>query len=122
MNQLYRELPALHARDYEPEGFEWVKLNDSDNSVLAYLRRGAGNDWVLIVANFTPVPREQYVVGVPLGGGWEEIFNSDAAEYGGSGIGNRGFALATDLPYEGRAHQLSLRVPPLGAVFLRAKH
>jgi 1,4-alpha-glucan branching enzyme len=121
LNQFYRELPALHARDYEAAGFEWVKLHDSDNSILAYLRRGADGEVVLVVANFTPVPREDYKVGVPVGGGWEEFFNSDATEFGGSGFGNAGFVLAAAEPYEGRDHSLTLRVPPLAALFLRPK-
>jgi 1,4-alpha-glucan branching enzyme len=121
LNQVYREIPALHARDFEEAGFEWVKLHDSDNSVLAYLRRGVGDDWVLVVANFTPVPREDYRVGVPLPGGWEEFFNSDAVEYGGSGFGNAGFTVTRSEPFEDRPHSLRLRVPPLGAIFLRPR-
>src|SRR5690606_8201807 len=91
LNELYRELPALHTRDYEDAGFEWVRLHDSANSILSYLRRGHGErDWVLVVANFTPVPREGYRLGVPVGGMWDEVFNSDSSLFGGGNIGNAG--------------------------------
>jgi 1,4-alpha-glucan branching enzyme len=119
LNVLYRELAPLHLRDFDAEGFEWVKLHDHDNSVLAYLRRGVGDDWVLVVANFTPVPRDTYTMGVPVGGGWEEIFNSDASEYGGSDFGNSGFVVADESPFEGRPFSLSVRLPPLAAVMFR---
>lgn len=118
LNQLYRQLPALSSRDYEGAGFEWVRLNDSTNSILAFLRRGHGEkDWVLVVANFTPVPRDYYRVGVPLGGLWDEVFNSDASAYGGSNFGNAGCVAADREECDGRPYSLNLRLPPLGALY-----
>ena len=91
LNRLYRETPALHRLDCEAAGFEWIDSQDAANSVLAYLRRGDdGGPPVLVVCNFTPVPRHDYRIGVPEGGAWMELINTDAADYGGSGIGNLG--------------------------------
>lgn len=123
LNELYRELPALHTRDYEDAGFEWVRLHDSANSILSYLRRGHGErDWVLVVANFTPVPREGYRLGVPVGGMWDEVFNSDSSLFGGGNIGNAGRVEATPGECDGREFSVSLNVPPLGAIFLRPSY
>lgn len=123
LNELYRELPALHTRDYEDAGFEWVRLHDSANSILSYLRRGHGErDWVLVVANFTPVPREGYRLGVPVGGMWDEVFNSDSSLFGGGNIGNAGRVEATPGESDGREFSVSLNVPPLGAIFLRPSY
>jgi 1,4-alpha-glucan branching enzyme len=122
LNQLYRELPALHARDYESAGFEWIRLHDSANSILSYLRRGhQERDWVLVVANFTPVPREHYRIGVPVGGLWDEVFNSDAAIFGGSNVGNAGCVEAVHGECDGRDFSVTVTVPPLGAIFLRPR-
>ena len=120
LNTLYRTTPALHALDYQAEGFEWIRLDDSDNSVLSYVRRGPqADDWVLVVANFTPVPRHEYTIGVPRGGSWVEFFNSDAVNYGGGGVGNPQPLRARPVASDYRDHSLALTVPPLGAVFLR---
>lgn len=122
LNELYRSVPALHARDYEASGFEWVRIHDSANSILSYLRRGHGDrDWVLVVANFTPVPREHYRLGVPVGGLWDEVFNSDAAIFGGGNVGNAGCVEASVGECDGREFSLTVTVPPLGAVFLRPR-
>lgn len=122
LNELYRELPALHARDYDAEGFEWVRLHDAANSILGYLRRGPGErDWVLVVANFTPVPREGYRLGVPVAGLWDEVFNSDSAIFGGGNIGNAGCVEAVTAECDGRPFSLTVTVPPLGAIFLRPR-
>jgi 1,4-alpha-glucan branching enzyme len=120
LNQLYRREPALHELDLHPTGFEWVVPHDSDQSVFAFLRRGRTADaWMLIVANFTPVPRYAYHVGVPTGGHWQEVLNSDAKDYGGSGLGNLGDVQASDTASHGRPYSLELTLPPLGVVFLR---
>ena len=87
LNHLYREQPALHARDCEPEGFEWLIADDRDNSVFAWLRKAPGGDPVAVVSNLTPVPREGYRVPLPAAGSWREILNTDAGDYGGSGQG-----------------------------------
>jgi 1,4-alpha-glucan branching enzyme len=120
LNRLMRENPAFHALDFDPAGFEWIDANDADASVLTFLRKGGeGAPEVLVALNFTPVPRH-YRVGVPRGGTWRELLNSDAAEYGGSGVGNHGGREADAIPAHGRPHSLWLTLPPLGAVFLRA--
>src|ERR1700687_3591600 len=91
LNRLYRREPALYDRDNEPAGFEWVDCNDTGASVISLLRKGKkSEDTILVVCNFTPVPREGYKIGVPFGGFWRAILNSDAIEYGGSGLGNMG--------------------------------
>jgi 1,4-alpha-glucan branching enzyme len=119
LNALYRTTRALHARDFEAGGFEWIDCHDSENSVLSFLRRGEEpDDVVLVVCNFTPVPRPNYRIGIPLGGWWIERLNSDAREYGGSGHGNLGGVGVAPLPSHGRYHSLTLELPPLAAVFL----
>ncbi|BBL68282.1 1,4-alpha-glucan branching protein GlgB [Methanoculleus chikugoensis] len=117
LNRLYRREPALHERDADPAGFEWVDFSDIEKSVVSYLRRGrSADDVALVVCNFTPVPRYGYRVGVPFGGLWKEVLNSDAIEYGGSGVGNLGGVEAERVPAHGRPCSLSLTLPPLGAV------
>jgi 1,4-alpha-glucan branching enzyme len=116
LNGAYRAQPALHRRDFDPEGFEWIDASDADNSVLSFLRKD-GENVVLAVCNFTPVPRGPYRVGVPRGGYWKELLNSDAAEYGGSGLGNRGGAQAEAVPFHGRPYSLTLALPPLSILF-----
>jgi 1,4-alpha-glucan branching enzyme len=119
LNHLYRELAALHERDCEPDGFEWLELHDNEQSALAFLRRGTDPSRIVVVAcNFTPVPRYGYRVGVPLPGYYRERLNTDAALYGGANIGNGGGVSAEDLPSHGRPHSLCLTLPPLGTVFL----
>ncbi|MDP8958645.1 MAG: 1,4-alpha-glucan branching protein GlgB [Actinomycetota bacterium] len=122
LNRLYREEPALHELDLDPSGFEWIDANDAAASSLSFLRKGASSPHpVLVVCNFTPVPRRNYRVGVPLPGRWNEVFNSDAKEYGGSGHGNFGGVETGPFPppRHGRPYSLDLVLPPLGAVFLR---
>jgi 1,4-alpha-glucan branching enzyme len=118
LNRVMRERPALHARDFDQNGFEWVDVADADQSVLSYLRRGPNDEMVLVVCNFTPVPRHNYRVGTPRGGLWTEILNSDAPLYGGSGQGNMGAVEAAPVPAHGRYHSLSLTLPPLAMVVL----
>ncbi len=120
LNRLYRSEPALHELDNDPAGFEWVDCNDHATSVLSMLRKGlSSQDVVLAVCNFTPVPRIGYTVGVPFGGFWRELLNSDATEYGGSGMGNLGGCEAKAEPAHGRPYSLTLTLPPLGALFLK---
>ena len=121
LNAAYRTNPALHVRDCSPDGFSWVVMDDEGQSVFAYLRHGnAGDPPVLVVCNFTPVPRHGYRLGVPQGGAWREIVNSDASTYGGSGVGNDGEVMAGDIPAHGHAHSVSLTLPPLATLILRA--
>ena len=120
LNALYRETPALHELDVMPEGFEWVIGDDRANSVLAFLRRGhdAGHP-VLAVYNFTPVPRDDYRIGVGVDGEWTVLLDTDAEELGGSGFAaERSTVTAEARPAHGRPYSVSVRLPPLGAVFL----
>ncbi len=119
LNRLYRGEPALHQLDSDPAGFEWIDCHDADQSVLSLLRRARGGVPVAVVCNFTPVPRAAYRVGVPCGGGWRELLNSDAGPYGGSGMGNQGRVQAATVPIHGRPYSLSLTLPPLSALFLK---
>jgi len=120
LNRLVREEPALHELDSDPAGMEWIDANDSDNSVLTYLRKSAGGDVILVACNFTPVPRLDYRVGVPRAGWWREVLNTDAGSYGGSGQGNLGGRDTSPVPFHGRPQSLSLVLPPLGVVMLKA--
>jgi 1,4-alpha-glucan branching enzyme len=121
INHLYRNEPALHLLECDPAGFEWVDCNDSAASVVSLLRKSKNpNESVLVVCNFTPIPRMDYRVGVPHAGFWREILNSDAKEYGGSGSGNYGGREAEEVPAHGKPCSLRLMLPPLGALFLKA--
>ena len=120
LNRLYRAEGSLHQVDFDWRGFEWLESHDNENSVFAFLRRGLHpDDCLVVVCNFTPVPRERYSIGVPYGGGWREVLNTDAEMYGGGNIGNGGHVWAIDQPSAGRPHTLCLTVPPLGAVYLK---
>lgn len=120
LNRVYRNEPALHWFDNDPRGFEWVDCNDAPASIVALLRKGKSpEDAVLVICNFTPVPRLGYLVGVPHGGYWRELLNSDGREYGGSGAGNMGGAEAMNNSVHGRPYSLRLTLPPLGALFLK---
>ncbi|MFH1058358.1 MAG: 1,4-alpha-glucan branching protein GlgB [Pseudomonadota bacterium] len=118
LNRAYRAEPGLHRHDCTWDGFEWIDCNDSDASVLTFLRRGGGQT-LLVACNFTPVPRDNYRVGAPLGGFWREVLNSDAHVYGGSGLGNAGGLTASDQGVHGRPHSLNLTLPPLAIVIFR---
>jgi 1,4-alpha-glucan branching enzyme len=120
LNRLYREHPALHSIDFENSGFEWVESHDAENSLLMFLRKARGGEApVLIACNFTPVPRSNYPVGVPRAGYWREIANSDAAIYGGSGMGNLGGVEARHEGADGRPFSISVTLPPLAVVFFQ---
>ncbi|HXE75691.1 MAG TPA: 1,4-alpha-glucan branching protein GlgB [Candidatus Xenobia bacterium] len=120
LNRLYRAEPALHECDCDPAGFEWIDCSDSDNSVLAFLRRGhSTRDWIAVVCNFTPVPRENYRIGVPRGGFWQEVLNSDAECYGGGNWGNLGGIEAEATPFHGRPYSLNATLPALSALFFK---
>ncbi|HEX6502934.1 MAG TPA: 1,4-alpha-glucan branching protein GlgB [Terriglobales bacterium] len=120
LNRNYRTEPALHALDTDAAGFEWVDCCDTAASVLSLLRKGQSpNDMVLVVGNFTPVPRVSYRIGVPTGGYWRELLNSDGREYGGSGMGNMGGVQAEAVAAHGRPYSVNLTLPPLAILFLR---
>jgi len=121
LNRVYRQEPALHELDCDPAGFEWAVPNDAANSVLAFFRRSADGEVVLVVHNMTPVPRHAYRIGVPEAGTWRELLNSDAAQYGGSGQGNLGAVDTGPLavPHQGQPHSIDMTLPPLGTLFLK---
>ena len=115
-----RTQPALHQRDFDGSGFEWISADDSAHSVLAYLRHGNDpKDTLLVVFNGTPVPHHNYRLGAPQGGRWQEIFNSDASIYGGTDVGNQGFVDAHDEGTHGRPYSLELTLPPLGLLVFK---
>jgi 1,4-alpha-glucan branching enzyme len=116
-NRLYRSEPALHELDFSPDGFSWVDANDSDQSIASFLR-SSGDRHVLVVCNFTPVPRTAYRLGVPRGGRWTEVLNGDAEVYGGSGWGNMGGVEAVAEERHARPWSVDVTVPPLAVVFL----
>ena len=119
LNRLYRSRPALHELDGDPEGFEWVVTDDRDHSVIAFLRKAKSGDRVLVVCNFTPVPRHGYRVGVPEESAWIERLNTDAVEYGGSGVGNGTEPIQSEeTPSDGRERSISLHLPPLATIML----
>jgi 1,4-alpha-glucan branching enzyme len=120
LNGLYRTHRALHDCDTSPEGFEWVDCHDADNNVVSLVRKSRNDEEaVLILCNFSPVPRHNYRAGVPFRGHWLELLNTDAQEFGGSGQGNFGGVDTVPLPLHGRLHSITLTLPPLGAVFFR---
>jgi 1,4-alpha-glucan branching enzyme len=119
LNAAYKREAALHELDCEAGGFEWIDCNDIEQSVLSYLRRSRSGEVAAVVCNFTPVPRHNYMIGVPEGGFWQEIINTDSTTYGGSGQGNFGGVEASPIWSHNRPHTLVLTLPPLSAVVLR---
>ena len=121
LNHLYRSAPALHRLDADADGFQWVDVSNAEQSVISFLRRGRGpHELALVVCNFTPVPREDYLIGVPHAGRWRERINTDAFDYGGSGIGNAGEVHAEPHPSHGHSHAVRLRIPPLATLIFTA--
>ncbi|KAA5540619.1 1,4-alpha-glucan branching protein GlgB [Adhaeribacter rhizoryzae] len=119
LNGLYKQEPALHELGFDPQGFEWVDMNDATNSVISFIRKGkSGKDMILVVCNFTPVVQQNYRVGVPVKGAWTEIFNSDAQNYRGSGLEYACF-WSRPIPYHNRPYSLILDVPPLAVTYYK---
>jgi 1,4-alpha-glucan branching enzyme len=119
LNELYRDLPALHQYEFDWRGFEWLDCNDADNSVLSFVRH-SDNQFVVVVINLTPQPHHGYRIGVPKAGRYREIFNSDSEFYAGSNMGNGSGALITDeVPWMNRSCSISLTLPPLAAIVLQ---
>ena len=118
LNRLYRETRALHEVDFSPEGFEWIDWHDRDNSVFSWLRRDRDGNFVVCVANFTPVIRYDYRIGVPSKGSYTEMLNTDSAVYGGGNVGNEGQTVAQPIEANGRPFSLPLTLPPLAALVL----
>ncbi len=121
LNHLYKTEPALSQIDDSYEGFDWIDFHDADNSVVAFLRRDRVGGLLIFAINATPVPREGYRIGVPEGGFYEEILNTDAATYGGSNIGNYGGLHSQEWPWQGRGHSVQINLPPLATVGFRLK-
>jgi 1,4-alpha-glucan branching enzyme len=120
LNTFYRGEPSAHQLDFSDRGFEWIDCNDSEESVISFVRKDAtGTGMTLVVVNFTPVPRLTYQIGVPREGHWAEVLNSDAELYGGSGLGNLGGAHTAPVGAHGRYHSLLLTLPPLGILVFR---
>ena len=124
LNKLYRNTPALHELDFDPAGFEWISANDSDNSVISFVRRGCDRSHAIVcICNFTPVVRHGYRIGVPGPGEYHERLNTDSLHYGGSNVGNEfGVVDAEQISVHGREWSVSLTIPPLATVFFEWKH
>jgi 1,4-alpha-glucan branching enzyme len=119
LHRVYRSQPALHEVDFDWHGFQWLESHDNENSVFAFLRMARDpNNMLAVVCNFTPVPRYEYRVGVPTGGPWREVLNTDSSLYAGSNVGNGGHVWASDDAWAGQPHSLCLTLPPLGVVYL----
>jgi 1,4-alpha-glucan branching enzyme len=120
LNRVYRREPAFHELDFTHAGFEWIDANNADMSVLAFLRKSStGAPPLLVVCNFTPVPRSNFLVGVPARGSWTEILNTDASDYGGSGWGNLGSVQSSPVSAHGKVESVNLTLPPLSTIVLR---
>ncbi|MEE8190086.1 MAG: 1,4-alpha-glucan branching protein GlgB [Candidatus Scalindua sediminis] len=120
LNHFYKTEPAMYELDFSSDGFEWIDSHDWEQSIISFIRKCKNTgEMILVVCNFTSIPRYNYRVGIPCGGFWREVLNSDAEIYGGSGCGNFGGVDATTLPAQGRYNSLSLTLPPLGVLFFK---
>ena len=119
LNKIYADTPALWSLDQDPSGFAWIDANDADNNVFSFFRRGSDGSILACVANFAAVPHENYRIGLPAEGAWSEILNTDADTYYGSGVGNLGGVTADGDSWHGQPFSTTLRVPPLGTLWLR---
>jgi 1,4-alpha-glucan branching enzyme len=120
LNRILREEKALHELDFEPAGFSWIDCTDADQSIVSLVRSGRqASDLIVAIFNFTPVPRHGYQIGIPKGGRWVELLNSDSPLYGGSGQGNLGGVEASPVGMHGHSHSVVLTLPPLSALFLK---
>lgn len=118
LNHLYKTLPALHQLDFDVHGFNWIDCHDAEQSIISFIRRGIDNSFAIIVLNLTPVPRHDYRIGVPQSGRYRELFNSDAACYGGSNLGNGANIESDQTAWMHQSHSLRLTLPPLSGVIL----
>ena len=119
LNRLYTSEAPLHEIDFDPAGFEWIDCNDSENSVVSFIRRAKNGEIVVAILNFTPVPRDGYRIGVPMAGAYDELVNSDGEMYGGSNLGNQGVVFTEPIASHGHAQSLRLNLPPLGCLWLK---
>jgi len=118
LNSVYRSTPALHQVDFEPQGFEWIDLHDRDSSIFTWLRRARDGSYVICAVNLTPVVRHEYRMGVPEAGTYRELINTDALQYGGSGLGNADELSSDNIGANGREHSVRLTLPPLATLIL----
>jgi 1,4-alpha-glucan branching enzyme len=120
LNLFYKNEPAMYELDFSPDGFEWIDFGDSEKSIISFIRKSStAKDIILVICNLTPVPWHNYRIGVPVAGKWQEMLNSDAKEYGGSGQGNLGSVEAAPIPAHGKYQSLSLTLPPLGILIFK---
>jgi 1,4-alpha-glucan branching enzyme len=119
LNRVYREQAALWSLDSNPDGFRWIDADDACRNVYSFLRFGSDGSRLACVANFSPVPRDDFRLGLPARGRWTELINTDAEAYGGSGVGNFGVVTADGEPWQGQPTSATLRLPPLGTLWLR---
>lgn len=117
LNRTYREYPALWERDHEATGFEWIDAQAADDNTFSFLRWDKSGGCVAVIVNFSPVVRTEVRIGLPRGGLWTEIVNTDAAIYGGSGVGNLGSVQAIDEPWDRRRWSAAITLPPLAACY-----
>ncbi|HAJ70738.1 MAG TPA: 1,4-alpha-glucan branching enzyme, partial [Methylophilaceae bacterium] len=118
LNQLYRTQKALYELDFDAKGFAWIDCHDADQSIISFIRRGLDHSFVIIALNFTPVPRYSYRIGVPQAGTYRELFNSDAACYGGSNLSNGIAIVSEDIAWMNQPYSLALTLPPLAGIVL----
>ena len=121
LNHIYRENSPLFELDYSPEGFDWLVVDDSANSVFAFERRSSNGERIIVISNFTPVPRHNYRIGVNVAGTYEEILNTDSMYYQGSNVGNFGYVTSEEIESHGRENSISISIPPLATVYLKFK-
>src|SRR5438045_1501295 len=119
LNHLYRAEPALHEVEFEWTGFRWLDCNDGENSVLSFLRTGKSGEEIMVVCNFTPVVRHDYLLGVAEAGAFQEILNTDSAAYWGSNVGNNGRVETQPASHNGWPHSIKLTLPPLAAIYFK---
>ncbi|MGW4641471.1 1,4-alpha-glucan branching protein GlgB [Sphaerisporangium sp. NPDC004334] len=119
LNRLYADSPALYSQDHSPSGFQWIDADDASGNVFSFVRHGADGSMVACVVNFSGQPHHEYTLGLPADGVWEEVINTDAYQYNGSGVGNLGSVEAVERPWHGLPYSTHLRLPPLGALYLR---
>jgi 1,4-alpha-glucan branching enzyme len=121
LNALYKDSPELYEQSFYHQGFEWIDFSDSANSVISWLRKAKNGDAFMFICSFTPVVRHNYRVGVPKRGYYTEVLNSDATQYGGSGVRNAEKIDAAPIPKHGRSHSIVLTLPPLAVLILKWK-
>ena len=119
LNHIYRENSPLFELDYSPEGFDWLVVDDAANSVFAFERRSSNGERIVVISNFTPVPRHNYRIGVNVAGTYEEILNTDSMYYQGSNVGNFGYVTSEEIESHGRENSISISIPPLATVYLK---